>query len=324
MYNVCLIVEYLLCIHFCCYVKTNLHIYLLTTLSILSIDALQIKEYMLVTLICCVYMRVLVFQPGYPCGGRGTACQSLFSLSIMWDPGIELTLSGLVISTFTGLVILPVYEYNNFIMKTRTTTKTQPALRLSVFRLLLLATFQSVLLQLRYHCPLYCREMGPVSLDPPIETIFKNINKSAMLLLHLLKDEEGPTSPQTASQLQQPCWDLLLGERNSLSSKSEKHLHSWKLDLPNMENAWVYWKKDYVRKYAELQTQEMSCLNQVPDSNQGSQSCKQRSQVRMSNFFWLLRSSSQLLWAGFLFANQKDHRKYKVSFFSYTAKSIHM
>lgn len=236
----------------------------------------------------------------------------------------ELTLSGLVISTFTGLVILPVYEYNNFIMKTRTTTKTQPALRLSVFRLLLLATFQSVLLQLRYHCPLYCREMGPVSLDPPIETIFKNINKSAMLLLHLLKDEEGPTSPQTASQWQQPCWDLLLGERNSLSSKSEKHLHSWKLDLPNMENAWVYWKKDYVRKYAELQRQEMFCLNQVPDSNQGSQSCKQPSQVRMSNFFWLLRSSSQLLWAGFLFANQKDHRKYKVSFFSYTAKSIHM
>lgn len=105
----------------------------------------------------------------------------------------------------------------------------------------------------------------------PIETIFKTINKSAVLLLHLLKDEEGPTSPQTASQLQQPCWDLLLGERNSLSSKFEKHLHSWKPNLPNMENAWVYWKKDYVRKYPELQTQEMSCLDQVPDSNQGSQ-----------------------------------------------------
>lgn len=38
---------------------------------------------------------------------------------------------------------------------------------------------------------------------PPIETIFKKINKSAMLLLHLLKDEEGPTSCQTGSQLQQ-------------------------------------------------------------------------------------------------------------------------
>lgn len=37
-----------------------------------------------------------------------------------------------------------------------------------------------------------------------------------------------------------PCWDLLLGERNSLSSKFEKHLHSWKPNLPNMENAWIY------------------------------------------------------------------------------------
>lgn len=116
--------------------------------------------------VVCI-LHVLVFQPGYPCGGRGTARQSLFSPSIVWDPGIELTLSGLVISTFTGLVILPVYEYNNFIMKNRTTTKTQPALRLSVFRLLLLAMFQSVLLQLCYHCPFYCREMGPVSLASP-------------------------------------------------------------------------------------------------------------------------------------------------------------
>lgn len=106
---------------------------------------------------------------------------------------------------------------------------------------------------------------------PPIETVFKNINKSARLLLHLLKDEEGPTSPQTAFPIATACWDLLLDERSSLSSKCEKHLHSWKPNLPNMENAWVYWKKDYVRKYPELQRQEMSCLDQVPDSNQGSQ-----------------------------------------------------
>lgn len=120
---------------------------------------------MLVTFIYCVYMHVLVFQPGYPCGGWRTACQSLFSPPIVWGPGIELTSSGLVISTFTGLVILPVYEYN-FIMKNKT-TKTQPALSSSVFRLLLSATLQSVLLQLRHHCPFYCREMGPVSLASP-------------------------------------------------------------------------------------------------------------------------------------------------------------
>lgn len=46
-------------------------------------------------------MRVLVFKPGYPGGGVRTACQSLFSPSLVWGPGIELT-SGLVLSAFTG------------------------------------------------------------------------------------------------------------------------------------------------------------------------------------------------------------------------------
>lgn len=106
------------------------------------------------------------------CSSQGTHVEvgeqlaSLFSPPIVWGPRIELTSSGLVISTFTGLVILPVYEYNNFITKNRT-TKTQAALRSSVFLLLLLARLQSVLLPLRYHSPFYCREMGPASPASP-------------------------------------------------------------------------------------------------------------------------------------------------------------
>lgn len=160
------------------------------------------NTFLLHLFIVCICM-CLGSTPGYPCGVGRTAYQSLFSQSIVWDPGIELTLSGLVISTFTGLVFLPVYEYTTFIMKNKNKTKqntNQHALRQSRIEhvwVIVIADHASI--RLSSDCSVTVHAIAEKWVlflwHPPVENIFKHIYRSAKFLLHLPKDKKGPIRP---------------------------------------------------------------------------------------------------------------------------------
>ena len=48
------------------------------------------------------------------CGDQRTTCGSLFSKSVMWVLGMELRLSGLVVSAFTHRAVLPAHTVRFF------------------------------------------------------------------------------------------------------------------------------------------------------------------------------------------------------------------
>lgn len=73
--------------------------------GVLAVTAVHSVNNQGVHLNILLQFRTLLLGEGHACGGQRTACGSRSSPPTMWDPGIEVKLSGLMVSAFAAALV---------------------------------------------------------------------------------------------------------------------------------------------------------------------------------------------------------------------------